>query len=89
VFTIFKVLVEKHNGFQTKFFEKKMVVRKLLESECTSKEYTCYCKSHGIGRQLITISYAPQLNSATKRKNVKIAEITRCMLKSKNMSPMF
>ena len=52
--------------------------------EFNSKEFTDFCKSQGIKRQLTT-TYTPQQNGVAERKNRKILNMVRCLLEEKKM----
>lgn len=72
-FKIYKALVE--NQSQKK-------IRKLRSDnggEYVSKEWSEFCNTHGIAREL-TAPYTPQQNGVSERKNRTLVESARCML---------
>ncbi|KAK2976697.1 hypothetical protein RJ640_013953 [Escallonia rubra] len=81
-FKRFKALVEKHNGYQSK------AMRSDRGRKFISKEFKAFCEENGI-RQPLTIPYSPQQNGVVERKNRSIVNMTRSMLKSKNLPKKF
>ncbi|KAK2989292.1 hypothetical protein RJ640_027329 [Escallonia rubra] len=81
-FKRFKALVEKQNGYQIK------AMRSDRGGEFISKEFNAFCEENGIRRPL-TIPYSPQQNGVVERKNRSIMNMTRSMLKSKNLPKEF
>jgi len=81
-FKEFKIYVEKHGGFNLK------KLRSNRKEEFTLNEFDKYCKIHGVKHQL-TASYTPQQNNIVERKNRTIFEMTRSMLKAKNLPKKF
>ncbi|KAK2989940.1 hypothetical protein RJ640_013864 [Escallonia rubra] len=81
-FKRFKALVEKQNGYQIK------AMRSDRGGEFMSKEFKAFCEENGIRRPL-TIPYSPQQNGVVERKNRSIVNMTRSMLKSKNLPKEF
>lgn len=56
--------------------------------EFTSKEFTTFCQTNGIQRQL-TAAYTPQENGVAERKNCTIMNMVRNMLTCKQMPKTF
>ena len=56
--------------------------------EFTSKEFISFCSEHGIQRHFST-PYTPQQNGVVERKNRMILDMTRAMLKNKNLPKVF
>jgi transposase InsO family protein len=56
--------------------------------EYTSHEFQNLCASMGMERQL-TITYSPQQNGVTERRNRTICEMARSMMTEKEMSVAF
>ncbi|KAK2993848.1 hypothetical protein RJ640_027325 [Escallonia rubra] len=81
-FKRFKALVEKQSGYQIK------AMRSDRGGEFISKEFKAFCEENGIRRPL-TIPYSPQQNGVVERKNRSIVNMTRSMLKSKNLPKEF
>ncbi|KAK2979863.1 hypothetical protein RJ640_002776 [Escallonia rubra] len=81
-FKRFKALVEKQSGYQIK------AMRSDRGGEFISKEFKAFCEQNGIHRPL-TIPYSPQQNGVVERKNRSIVNMTRSMLKSKNLPKEF
>ncbi|KAK2972283.1 hypothetical protein RJ640_014341 [Escallonia rubra] len=81
-FKRFKVLVEKQSGYQIK------AMRSDRGGEFISKEFKALCEKNGIRRPL-TIPYSPQQNEVVERKNRSIVNMTRSMLKRKNLPKEF
>ncbi|KAK2990141.1 hypothetical protein RJ640_007543 [Escallonia rubra] len=81
-FKRFKALVEQQNGYQIK------AMRSDRGGEFISKEFKAFCEENGIRRPL-TIPYSPQQNRVVERKNRSIVNMTRSMLKSKNLPKEF
>ncbi|KAK2979848.1 hypothetical protein RJ640_000735 [Escallonia rubra] len=81
-FKRFKALVEKHSGYKIK------AMRSDRGGEFISKEFKAFCEENGIRRPL-TIPYSPQQNGVVERKNRSIVNMTRSMLKSKNLPNEF
>ncbi|KAK3026762.1 hypothetical protein RJ639_040301 [Escallonia herrerae] len=81
-FKRFKALVEKQSGYQMK------ALRSDRGGEFISKEFKAFCQENGIRRPL-TILYSPQQNRVVERKNRLIVNMTRSMLKSKNLPKEF
>jgi transposase InsO family protein len=78
-FREFKSMTEKQSGKYIK------VLRSDRGGEYDSKEFTTYCRQHGIKRQFTT-RYTPQQNGVAERKNQTIMNMARSMLKAKNLS---
>ncbi|KAK2985060.1 hypothetical protein RJ640_022938 [Escallonia rubra] len=81
-FKRFKAIVEKQSGYQIK------AMRSDRGGEFISKEFKAVCVENYIRRQL-TIPYSPQQNGVVERNNRSIVNMTRSMLKSKNLPKEF
>ncbi|KAK2969386.1 hypothetical protein RJ640_001301 [Escallonia rubra] len=81
-FKRFKALMDKHNGYQIR------AMRSDRGREFISKEFKLFCEENDIRRPL-TIPYSPQQNGVVERKNRSIVNMTRSMLKSKNLPKKF
>ncbi|KAK2988354.1 hypothetical protein RJ640_001539 [Escallonia rubra] len=81
-FKRFKALVEKQSGYQIK------AMRSNRGGEFISKEFKAFCEENGIRRPL-AIPYSPQHNGMVERKNRSIVNMTRSMLKRKNLPKEF
>jgi len=78
VFKKFKVFVENQSG---------CLLKKLITGngkEYTSAEFNKFCDDLGIERQL-TVSYSPQQNGVSERKNRSVLEMARCMIFEKKL----
>jgi hypothetical protein len=73
VFRQFKALIEKQTQQQLS------CLRTYRGGEYLSTEFTTYCKTHGIRRQLITAG-TPQQNGVAERKNRHLCETMRTLL---------
>lgn len=82
IFKIFKIMVEKESGLQI------CSLRTDRGGEFNSKEFSEFCTTHGIKRQLTT-SYSPQQNGVAERKNRTILNMVRCLLEEKKMPKAF
>ena len=81
-FKIFKVQAEKEK-------ELKIICLKTHNGgEFTSKEFISFCSEHKIERHFST-PYTPQQNGVVVRKNRTILDMTRAMLKNKNLPKVF
>ncbi|KAM1597308.1 hypothetical protein ACFX1Z_032224 [Malus domestica] len=78
VFKEFKALTEAKSN------HKLVAVRSDRGGEYTSNDFQAYCKEQGIRHQLTT-AYTPQQNGIAERKNRTILDLTRSMLKEKNL----
>ena len=56
--------------------------------EFNSIEFKEYCDEHGI-KHFTTAPYTPQQNGVVERRNRMVAEMARCLLKSKGMPAEF
>ncbi|KAK2981153.1 hypothetical protein RJ640_013475 [Escallonia rubra] len=81
-FKRFNALVKNQSGYQIK------AMRSDRDGEFRSKEFKAFCEENGICRPL-TIPYSPQQNGVVERKNRSILNMTRSMLKSKNLPKEF
>ena len=77
-FKKFKALVEKESGLMIK------AMRSDHGGEFTSNIFQKYYEDHGI-RQPMTVPRSPQQNGVVERKNRKILNMARSMLKSKRL----
>ena len=77
-FKKFKAFVEKENGLKIE------AMRSDHGGELTSNEFQKYCRDHGI-RRLLTVLRSLQQNAVVERKNKKILDMARSMLKSKRL----
>ncbi|KAK1431533.1 hypothetical protein QVD17_07993 [Tagetes erecta] len=80
-FKVFKAMVEKESGKSIK------VLRSDRGGEFCSKAFDQFCEDNGIKRER-TVPYTPQLNGVAERKNRTIMNLTRSMLKEKEL-PIF
>ncbi|CAL2269077.1 unnamed protein product [Prunus armeniaca] len=81
-FKQFKAYGEKQSGYNLK------TLRTDRGGEFTSNEFSEFCKSNGIKREL-TASYTPQQNGVAERRNRTIVEMARSMLKAKGLPNLF
>ena len=77
-FKRFKTLAETEKGVKLK------TLRSDWGGEFTSTDFSNYCTSNGIKRQL-TLPYSPQQNGVVERKNRTVMSMVRVMLKEKNL----
>ena len=77
-FKRFKTLAETEKGVKLK------ALRTNRGGEFTSTEFSSYCNSNGIKREL-TAPYSPQQNRVAERKNRTIMSMVRAMLKAKDL----
>ena len=92
------LLKEKSEAFaQFKIFRKKVEtesgkIMKCLRTdrggEYTSREFSEFCKEHGIRRQLTT-AYTPQQNGIAERKNRTVMNMVRSLLSTKKVPKNF
>ncbi|CAJ2667154.1 unnamed protein product [Trifolium pratense] len=81
-FKSFKLLVEKQS-------EKKIkILRSDGGGEYTSNEFKTFCSENGIQHEIIA-PYTPQHNGMAERRNRTIMNMTRCMLREKNLPHNF
>ncbi|CAJ2665360.1 unnamed protein product [Trifolium pratense] len=81
-FKAFKMLVEKQS-------EKKIkILRSDGGGEYTSNEFKTFCSENGIQHEIIA-PYTPQHNGMAERRNRTIMNMTRCMLREKNLPHSF
>ena len=77
-FKRFKTLAETEKGVKLR------ALRTDRGGEFTSTEFSNYCNSNGIKREL-TAPYSPQQNGVAKRKNRTVMSMVRAMLKAKDL----
>lgn len=77
-FKRFKVIVEQETGAVMKTF------RTDRGGEFTSQEFQVFCEKYGIKRHL-TAPYSPQQNGVVERRNRTLMEMTRSILKHRNV----
>ncbi|TQD81825.1 hypothetical protein C1H46_032578 [Malus baccata] len=77
-FKKFKSMVELHSGFKIKS------LRSDRGGEFLSSEFTKFCETEGIQRQL-TMAYTPQQNGVVERKNRTVVEMAKTMLHDRGM----
>ena len=82
VFQNFKTRVEKETGLCIKG------LRTDRGGEFTSHEFSNFCVTHGIHRQL-TAAYTPQQNGVTEQKNQTIMNMVCCMLSGERIPKSF
>ncbi|KAL0441700.1 UNVERIFIED_CONTAM: Retrovirus-related Pol polyprotein from transposon TNT 1-94 [Sesamum radiatum] len=82
VFKKFKNLVEKQSGRSIK------VLRSDRGKEYNNSEFDKFCEEEGIEHQT-TISYNPQQNGVSERKNRTVMEMARSMLQEKHLQKAF
>lgn len=81
-FKKFKLHVEKESGCKLK------KLRTGGDGEYTSQEFARFCNEEGI-KNKVTTPNKPQHNGITDRKNQSILNMTRSMLKAKDMPNKF
>ncbi|KAL0387812.1 UNVERIFIED_CONTAM: Retrovirus-related Pol polyprotein from transposon TNT 1-94 [Sesamum radiatum] len=82
VFKKFKNLVEKQSGRSIK------VLRSDRGKEYNNSEFNKFCEEEGIEHQT-TVSYNPQQNGVSERKNRTVMEMARSMLQEKHLPKAF
>ena len=82
MFQNFKALVENQANCKIK------VIRSDNGTKYTFDKFDKFCVEAGIVHQL-TVSYSPQQNGVSERKNRTIMKMTRCMLFEKKMPKCF
>ncbi|KAL0312603.1 UNVERIFIED_CONTAM: Retrovirus-related Pol polyprotein from transposon TNT 1-94 [Sesamum radiatum] len=82
IFKKFKNLVEKQSGQRIK------VLRSDRGKEYNNSEFDKFCEEEGIDHQT-TVSYNPQQNGVSERKNRTIMEMARSMLQEKHLPKAF
>ncbi|KAK4406351.1 Retrovirus-related Pol polyprotein from transposon TNT 1-94 [Sesamum angolense] len=82
VFKKFKNLVEKQSGRSIK------VLRSDRGKEYNNSEFDTFCEEKGIEHQT-TVSYNPQQNGVSERKNRTVMEMARSMLQEKDLPKAF
>jgi transposase InsO family protein len=82
MFRKFKCLVEKQSGCFIK------VLRSDIGKEYTSNQFYKLCRDEGVERQL-TISYTPQQNGVSERKNQTVMEMAKSMSHEKGLPKSF
>jgi len=78
IFRKFKCLVERQSGCLIK------VLRSDRGEEYTSNQFHKFCEDEGMERQL-TVSYTPQQNGVSERKNQTVMEMAKSMLHEKGL----
>ena len=81
-FKSFKAQAEREKEF------KLIYLRTDNGGEFTFKEFISFCSEHAIQRHVST-PYTPQQNRVFERKNSTILDVTRAMLKNKNLLKVF
>jgi transposase InsO family protein len=81
-FKSFKIMVEKQSEKQIK------ILRSDGGGEYTSHDFKVFCTENGIQHEVIA-PYTPQHNGMAERRNRTIMNMTRCMLKEKNLPHNF
>ncbi|KAB2602155.1 hypothetical protein D8674_003160 [Pyrus ussuriensis x Pyrus communis] len=81
-FKRFKAMTELQCGYKIKY------LRSDRGGEFLSSEFSDYCNVSGIQRQL-TMSYTPQQNGVSERKNITVVEMAKTMLHEKGMPYQF
>ncbi|KAK2403406.1 putative mitochondrial protein [Trifolium repens] len=81
-FKSFKIMVEKQSEKQIK------ILRSDGGGEYTSHDFKVFCTENGIQHEVIA-PYTPQHNGMAGRRNRTIMNMTRCMLKEKNLPHNF
>ncbi|PKI56089.1 hypothetical protein CRG98_023521 [Punica granatum] len=81
-FQRFKNLVENESGCKIQ------AIRSDNVSEYTSNGFKAMCEEFGIHHQF-TMPYSPQQNGVSKRKNMSIMEMARCLLQEKGLPKKF
>ncbi|KAB2625790.1 hypothetical protein D8674_017450 [Pyrus ussuriensis x Pyrus communis] len=81
-FKRFKAMTELQCGYKIKY------LRSDRGGEFLSSEFSDYCNVSGIQRQL-TMSYTPQQNGVSERKNRTVVEMAKTMLHEKGMPYQF
>ncbi|KAL0330831.1 UNVERIFIED_CONTAM: Retrovirus-related Pol polyprotein from transposon TNT 1-94 [Sesamum angustifolium] len=82
VFKKFKNLVEKQSGRSIK------VLRSYRGKEYNNSEFDKFCEEEGIEHQT-TVSYNPQQNGVSERKNRTVMEMARSILQEKHLPKAF
>lgn len=82
IFKKWKAMVERESGHKLK------ILRSDRGGEYTSNIFKSYCSEEGI-RQQFTAAYSPQQNGIAERKNRTILDMTRSMLKEKELPKLF
>ncbi|KAL0403780.1 UNVERIFIED_CONTAM: Retrovirus-related Pol polyprotein from transposon TNT 1-94 [Sesamum radiatum] len=82
IFKKFKNLVEKQSGQRIK------VLRSDRGKEYNNSEFDKFCEEEGIDHQT-TVSYNPQQNGVSERKNRTVMEMARSMLQEKHYQKLF
>jgi len=82
VFKRFKAMVENESGCKLK------MLRSDNGKEYTSNKFNDFCEEMGIKHQL-TVSYTPQQNGVSERKNRTVMEMARCLMAEKKLPKNF
>ena len=64
------------------------ILRTYGGGEYTSKEFEAFCTNHGVVHE-VTAPYTPQHNGPAERRNRTLLNMTRSMLKQKNLPHKF
>uniref|UniRef100_A0A0V0HMV8 Putative ovule protein n=1 Tax=Solanum chacoense TaxID=4108 RepID=A0A0V0HMV8_SOLCH len=82
VFKKFRAFTERQSGCKLK------ALRSDNGGEYTSNEFNKYCEDMGIDHKL-TVSYSPEQNGVSERKNRTVVEMARCLLLEKKLPQSF
>ncbi|TXG46600.1 hypothetical protein EZV62_027900 [Acer yangbiense] len=82
VFKKFRAMVESESGCKIK------KLRSDNGKEYTSNEFNMFCEDMGITHQL-TVSYTPQQNGVSEKKNRTVMEMARCLMAEKKLPKNF
>nr|KYP72805.1 Retrovirus-related Pol polyprotein from transposon TNT 1-94 [Cajanus cajan] len=82
VFKKFRAMVESQSGCKIK------MLRSDNGKEYTSNEFNAFCEDMGIVHQL-TVSYTPEQNGVSERKNRTVMEMARCLIAEKKLPKCF
>ncbi|KAK2404761.1 putative mitochondrial protein [Trifolium repens] len=82
VFKKFRAMVESQSGCKIK------MLRSDNGKEYTSNEFNRFCEDMGIVHQL-TVSYTPEQNGVSERKNRTVMEMARCLIAEKKLPKSF
>jgi len=82
IFKRFKILVEKENDKSIR------ILKTDGGGEYTSKDFEAFCTSQGVVHE-VTAPYTPQHNELAERRNRTLLNMTRSMIKQKNLPHKF